>query len=300
MTISLKRAVILDADWLIFKACSGAEIETNWGDGIFTLECDHNQAWSALHGHIESIMNKVQDRHPEDELYPVMCYTDDVNWRKSVLPTYKANRKETRKPTGYKHFMGRTYNYESFLSFLRATLEGDDCMGILATKPSLVGCEVATVVSCDKDFKTIPCEFYHQSVVPQNPHKWYELTESDADYWHMYQTIIGDTTDGYNGIKGYGSDTAMAFLSEPYAWEQYEHTFKSGARKGQTELRWRKVEQGDLTLWECMVTLAAKADMTEEELLVQAQVARICRASDYNFKSKEVILWKPMQNNSNS
>ncbi|UZT50317.1 exonuclease [Enterobacter phage 03_vB_Eclo_IJM] len=42
-----------------------------------------------------------------------------------------------------------------------------------------------------------------------------------------------------------------------------------------------------------MVTLAAKAGMTEQELLVQAQVARICRASDYDPKSKEVILWTP-------
>jgi DNA polymerase-1 len=33
--------------------------------------------------------------------------------------------------------------------------------------------------------------------------------------------------------------------------------------------------------------------LTEEDALVQARVARICRASDYDFKTKEVKLWNP-------
>lgn len=42
-----------------------------------------------------------------------------------------------------------------------------------------------------------------------------------------------------------------------------------------------------------MVSLAASQGMTEEDLLVQARVARILRATDWNFEKEEPILWTP-------
>jgi hypothetical protein len=36
-----------------------------------------------------------------------------------------------------------------------------------------------------------------------------------------------------------------------------------------------------------------KAGLSEEEALTQARVARICRAEDYDRKSKKVNLWEP-------
>ena len=182
--------------------------------------------------------------------------------------------------------------YEDWNSFLRPTLEGDDCMGILGTKPQLVGCTSATLVSCDKDFKTVPGEFYWLTTG-----EILTISEEEAAYWHMYQTLIGDTTDGYGGVKGFGETGAVDFLANPYKFEQVEKTFKSGARKGQTVLEWKKVDKEETdTLWDCMVSLAEKHGMTEDELLVQARVARICHASDFDFNKKEVILWEPNRN----
>lgn len=279
-------ALGMDGDYLVFAAMSAAEVETQWEDDVWTLECDHDKAWTILCQSIEAI----RKRKPEWEGSKiVLAFTDETNWRKSVLPTYKANRKASRKPTGYRHFVERVMAVREWNSFLRPTLEGDDCLGIIATAPQIVGCKSVTICSPDKDFKTIPCEFFHMSSG--------EITTrsvEQADWWHMYQTIIGDTTDGYGGIKGLGETVAVEFLNNPFIWVEYEHVFKSGARKGQSEMRWRKEPKPeDMTLWQAMVTLAAKAGMTEEELLQQAQVARICRASDFNFKDKEVILWTP-------
>ena len=163
-------------------------------------------------------------------------------------------------------------------------------MGIIGTRPQIVGCDHAVLVSCDKDFKTIPnCEFYWLTTGEILSH-----TTAEADYWHMEQTIKGDMTDGYGGIPGYGEDTTRAFLDDPYYFVQETRELKTGKNKGQLKVEWKKYpKREDQTLWDCMVTLAAKAGMTEEELLVQAQVARICRASDYDPKSKEVILWTP-------
>lgn len=281
-----KHALILDADYLVFSAMSAAEQETRWEDDVYTLECDHNKAWDILCNSIEAIISK-RSKWADSKL--VMCYTDAVNWRKGVLPTYKMNRKGKRKPTGYTAFVERCMANEEWNSFLRPTLEGDDCMGILGTNPKLVGCDEATLVSCDKDFKTIPCEFFWLTTG-----EILTIDDQEADYWHMYQTLIGDTTDGYGGVKGFGETGAVEFLARPYKFEQVEKEFKSGPRKGQTVMEWKKVEPtAEDTLWDCMVTLAAKHGMTEADLLVQAQVARICRSSDFDFKKKEVILWEP-------
>lgn len=284
--IQHNHALILDADYLVYQAMSAAETETQWEDDVWTLECDHNKAWDILMGSIDTIRSK---RKAWAKSLLVMCFTDDHNWRKDVLPTYKMNRKATRKPTGYKAFVQRVMESAEWLSFLRPTLEGDDCMGILGTRPSLVGAKTSTLVSCDKDFKTIPCEFFWLTTG-----EILNISHEEADYWHMYQTLIGDVTDGYSGIKGIGETVAKDFLIAPYKFEQVEKTFKSGARKGQTVLEWKKVERTEEdTLWDCMCSLAEKHGMTEAELLVQAQVARILRDTDYDFKLKERILWTP-------
>lgn len=282
-----KIALVLDGDYLVYSSMAAAEDETNWGDDIWTLICDHNKARRILMDTIGRIRRK---RKAWADAKIVMCFTDDVNWRKSVLPTYKANRKGVRKPVGYKKFVAEVMADPQFNSFLRPTLEGDDCMGIIGTRPQIVGCEHAVLVSCDKDFKTIPgCEFYWLTTDEVLCH-----TQAEADYWHMEQTIKGDMTDGYGGIPGVGETEVKNFLDEPYYFVKESRELKTGKNKGQLKEEWKKYpKREDQTLWDCMVTLAAKAGMTEQELLVQAQVARICRATDFDFKSKEVILWTP-------
>ena len=41
------------------------------------------------------------------------------------------------------------------------------------------------------------------------------------------------------------------------------------------------------------MSLFVKAGLDEEAALVQARVSRILRASDFDFKAKQPILWKP-------
>lgn len=283
-----KIALVLDGDYLVFSSMAGAEVETDWGDDMWTLECDHKKAWESLMSKINSIVTR---RKAWRDAKIIMCFTDDVNWRKSVLPTYKENRKGSRKPVGYRAFVERVKEWDGWTYFLRDNLEGDDCMGIIGTRPQLVGCDHAVLVSCDKDFKTIPdCEFFWLTsgqILKQD--------QETADYWHMYQTLIGDATDGYDGIKGVGPETAEEFLKEPFYYEQETTILKSGKNKGQERTQWvKKPQEGtSLTLWDCVLTLGAKAGMTPDECLVQAQVARICRITDYDLKTKEVILWQP-------
>ena len=46
-------------------------------------------------------------------------------------------------------------------------------------------------------------------------------------------------------------------------------------------------------MWAAVIEAYAKQKLSTEVALSQAQVARICRASDFNFKTKKVIPWTP-------
>jgi DNA polymerase-1 len=45
--------------------------------------------------------------------------------------------------------------------------------------------------------------------------------------------------------------------------------------------------------WETVVKAFEKAGQTEEDALVQARLARILRASDYNFEFGQPNMWSP-------
>ena len=113
-------------------------------------------------------------------------------------------------------------------------------------------------MSGDKDFKTIPGRFYDFL-----RNEFYDITQEEADYWHLFQTLIGDTTDNYKGCPGCGAVSAKKLLDS----------------EGAT--------------WETIVGAFEKKGLSESDALVQARVARILRASDYDFETKKPILWSP-------
>lgn len=149
----------------------------------------------------------------------------------------------------------KRYLAENFPSYQRPGLEADDIMGILSTHPKIIKGE-KVVVTVDKDLRSVPGLFAHMDTMEVE-----EITEAAADYQHLYQTLTGDNTDGYPGCPGVGPKTAEKILVDP--------------------------------TWDAVVAAFNKAGFGEEEALVQARVARILRACDYDFKNKEVKLWTP-------
>jgi len=286
--------VALDMDYLIFSAMSGSETEMDWGNDIWTLECDHAKARGILGGTVKSILADIEadirkkNKKPF-EMVPLCIISGDNNFRKEVLPTYKANRKGKRKPVGYPDFVESCMQHYGDRSYRWDGVEGDDVCGILMTNPALADCTVVVSASCDKDFKTVPGMFMHLT-----PYKLLRTTEQEADRYHMYQTLIGDVTDGYSGIPSVGPVAAEEFLDSPQFFYQTSKVMKSGPNKGKEVEFWASREPTEEeTLWDCMVSLAASKGMTEAELLQQAQVARILRWSDWDHEAKSPILWKP-------
>ena len=277
--------LVIDGDWLCYHSMSAVENEVNWGDDRWTIDCDHSEARRI----VDNLIADYSTRRKEwKDAAIVLAFTADDNWRKDISNAYKASRAGTRKPCGYWEFIkGVQHDYTSLLE---PTLEGDDIMGIIGSNSGEFNYENAVLVSVDKDFKTIPnCQFYWLTtgnILTQ--------TEHTADYWHIFQTLKGDITDGYTGVPSMGEETTVKFLEEPYGYIKYTHTFKSGARKGLSEERYKKVPKDEVgSLWDCIVSIADKNGMSEEDVIKQGQLARILRWQDYDLIEQQIHLWKP-------
>lgn len=191
----------------------------------------------------------------------VIAMTDPANWRNDIYPLYKSNRKDKTRPM----VLGpiKEYIRAEHPTYQRPALEADDILGILATSTKIIkqpGEKI--IVSVDKDMKTIPGLFYDMGLAAV-----LEISETEADRWHMWQTLVGDIADGYSGCPGVGKVKADKILKDEDA----------------SYAEW----------WPLIVAAYEKAGLTEDDALVQARIARILRVQDYDFKLKEVRLWTP-------
>jgi DNA polymerase-1 len=282
-----QRHLLLDGDVYAYRAAAGVEEVTNWGDdtddgALFQVTADLNHAKAYIDRAFEQLMDELEGTNL------VLTLSDSQhNWRRDVLPTYKSNRSSSRRPIILPQC--RAYLRERYKAWERPGLEGDDVLGILAGLRSKFPGE-RVIVTCDKDLNVIPGLHYrmHQSVLGI-----FEVSTAEADLFHLRQGIAGDPVDGYSGCPGMGMETAKQFLDEPYLLVPEERTFQRGKRAGETITRWVKQDPGDASLWECILSLYAKEGLTEADALVQFQVARILRFSDYDFQKKEPLLWTP-------
>lgn len=248
--------LLIDADIVAYKVASTSERSTDFNrDGNPAVSVDRPRARREA----EKLVNGYAKKLKADSI--IICLTDpDVNWRKEYEPTYKAFRQDTKKPELLSYV--KEYLAEEYVSFIRPRLEADDIMGILATHPRLVEGE-KIIVSEDKDMRTIPAKVYN----PNTPKLGVmDISELDADRFHMWQTIVGDPTDGYIGARGVGKSSHWA--------EEIIHADRE-------------------ELWELVLEAYSFAGLTEDDAIRQARLARILRAEDYNLKTKGIRLWKP-------
>ena len=235
--------LLIDADFIVYKACAAAETEIDWGDDTILVTSNFSDAYGATKREITKLENKFGSLSPI-----ILFFSDAVNFRKKILAEYKGHRNR-KKPCGYKRVinaLGKEYKV-----IIKPELEADDSMGIYATRyPDNM------IVSPDKDMRQIPGQLY-------NFDETFTITPEEGASWHLIQTLAGDQTDGYGGVPGIGVKRA-------------EQLFKE---KGYT--------------WKAVVEAFAERDLSEEEALINARLARILTADDYDFKNKKPKLWSP-------
>jgi len=263
--MATKTIALIDGDVYAYEIASASERPIKWDDDLWTLHACEKEAKEALVSRIHSLAETVG----ADEI--IVALSDRENFRKEILPSYKENRAHIRRPM----ILGvlKEFIQEEFNTFIRPGLEGDDVLGILSTWKKLKGRKI--VITVDKDFNTIPGTIYYS-----NSGELVEVSEHEANRAHMMQTLTGDPADGYYGCPSIGPVTAAKILDE---------VLDEGTP-------WADQEQLYRMYWDAVVETYAKKGLSEEEALVQARVARILRASDYDFKGKKPILWTPPTN----
>lgn len=250
----MHRTLLIDGDVLAYKITAANEQPIDWGNDLWTLHSNVQECRGALDSQIAEYLEALK----ADDV--ILAFSPTKNFRYRVYPKYKHHRQGKRKPVAYAPL--REYAHEKYKTFERPDLEGDDVLGILATSPVIVEGE-KVIVSIDKDLKTIPgliCDM-------REPLEIREVTEEEADYNHMIQTLTGDQADGYPGCPKVGEKTAPKILEN--------------------------VERAYEAMWPVVVETYAKQGLSEEVALTQARVARICRRDDYDFEKREVRLWTP-------
>tara|TARA_X000001382_G_scaffold116786_1_gene96106 strand:+ start:345 stop:1163 length:819 start_codon:yes stop_codon:yes gene_type:complete len=202
------------------------------------------------------------------EVVLVFSPSDRSNFRKSVDSTYKQNRNPKPKPKMYWELVRELKTIYNNIEI--NGLEGDDVLGIMHTRNP----KNSVMVSSDKDMKTIPGRLYD---FHHNEH--HHITPNQANYNWMYQTLMGDSTDGYPGCPGIGKKKAAAIL--PTIDEnECEDVY--------LERMWFEV-------LETYRAYFKNPDVAESAAVRQARLARILRCQDYDWVDQTVRLWHPKE-----
>jgi DNA polymerase-1 len=210
----------------------------------------------------------------------IFHYLSDTktNWRRDIMPQYKGERAGwkierpgilppkpgPRRPMLWKPL--REWLAEEFAALVVPGLEGDDLLGMAATDPKMLALGETVIVSEDKDMLTIPGHHFN----PRRPHDGVvEVTPRQAAYRHLYQTLMGDATDGYKGIPGVGPKGAEKILDD--------------------------VDPESPEAWPAVVKAYENKGLDEEVALMTARVAHVMQHGDYDEETKEVKLWDPVR-----
>jgi len=245
----MKRTLLIDGDIIAYQSAVKSEQPIKWDDNLWTLHSYTPEAIKMVDDGIDALKKKLK----ADSI--VVAITDTKNFRKDVLPTYKDNRKQKRKPLVLGDM--RSHLIKKYKAVFYTSLEADDVLGILATKPSK---DETIICSIDKDFMGVPCNYCRDGETVQ------KISLNEANHFHMIQTLTGDTVDGYSGVPKVGAVTANKMLADK--------------------------DMPVKDMWEIVVKAYEKAGMNEQDALQQARVARILRHGEYDKKTGEVKLWQ--------
>lgn len=262
----MTRQLLIDADFTLFQATSAVErdsvFENEAGAQVHILHSDRAEAMDNFMRSVTGYMNALK----ADEA--VLVFSGPNNFRKTLWDGYKAHRKSTRKPLCYWDIIADLRAGDEFRVLSEDCLEGDDYIGILATRPSSVE---RIVVSDDKDMQTLPnTQLYRMGELKA-------VTADDAEEFWLYQTLMGDSTDGYKGCPGIGPVAARKVLEKPGdPWQNVLDAYRNAYAKDKDaeKLKWLGMAPDDLAL-------------------LNARLARILRSTDWDSKLRRPILWTP-------
>jgi DNA polymerase I len=177
-------------------------------------------------------------------------------FRYDILPSYKGNRKPPKHPLELIKPL-RKFMTETMKTHTPTYVEADDyCVWKMYEEPSKwVLCHI------DKDLNQATGVHYNYRNL-----NTYKVTQEEADYVFYMQILQGDTSDGYKGCPGIGPKKAEKILQTLDLTNEQE-------------------------VWDAIIETYEAKDLTEDDALVQARVARMLRPSEYDG-DVNIKLWE--------
>lgn len=254
------RRLLIDGDVLVYRFAHGEQIVTEWSNTLHTTHAFFDPARKKMDSYIDELLDTL-----EAEQYLVMLSDVDNSFRQGVWEDYKNTRAGVSRPVLFKPLRDHLLaEHEAIQEF---TLEGDDLLGLYSDEKWEGDDDVENIIcTIDKDLLTVPGHHYNIGVQDA---KVISVSELDADFNFLTQTLVGDKTDGYPGCPGVGPVRAAKLLEEMlYA-------------KDPLSYGWHRV------------TEAYNKAGVSRMALINARCARILRPGEYDFTTKEVKLWTP-------
>lgn len=175
---SEEMTVLIDADSLLYFSSYGSEEDQVLSEVKLTEK-------------VYDILNIIE------QAYPISRYFIFVkgrgNFRYRIYPGYKAKRPKKHPIIDIlaKHLV------ESMQAVEAHNAESDDYVFSYSQHPDLKGRTI--ICSIDKDLYQIPGIHYNYQ-----KNKFLEINEDQANYNFALQMLMGDSSDGIPGLKGYG------------------------------------------------------------------------------------------------
>ena len=209
--------LLIDADFIVYKACAAAESEVDFGNDVILVTSHFSDAYNATKREITKLQNKLGSFADI-----ILFFSDSQNFRKKILPDYKGHRNR-KKPCGYRRVINALK--DEYKVIMKPELEADDAMGIYATKyPGNI------IASPDKDMRQIPGQLY-------NFEETFTIDPVEGAKWHLIQSCAGDQTDGYSGVPGIGVKRATTIFEEKgYSWKTVVEMFEEKGYTTETAL----------------------------------------------------------------
>jgi len=280
-----QRTILVDGDTIAFVAAAASQntIETETG---FVEPFARRVEGEAI---VDNTIHWLMTKLGATDMKVFLSCPGAENWRLSVDPNYKSNRKASVRPLllqPLKEYLRQKYGAEHY-----AYIEADDALGIFATSETLIPGE-KIVVGRDKDFATIPgLHFQLRDVDADKNPIVRSITPLEARLNHYVQALAGDAVDGFPGCPGIGMTRARDIVDNPDRLVPKAGVITRGKNKGEEVIKWHSA--GPCSVWEAIVCRYDKAGLTEMDAIRTARLAKILLAEDYNMDTHEVRLWVP-------
>jgi 5'-3' exonuclease len=245
---------LIDADSLLYKVGFAIEEKTIWNE--FDVEAGledspditHDTNIQQCYSTFDVLMDNIMFATDADEA--LLVFSGGKNFRLDFPVSYKENRKDSRKPLGYKELL--QYADDNYDCIITNGIEADDLVVYMKGQD-----DDYTLCAIDKDilYQTIGTHYNY------GKDEWITTKEFDAIWFAYYQTLTGDTSDGYKGCKGIGDKRARKILADC------------------------KTEK---ELWDAVVETYLSKDQTEEEAIWTMRLANM-----HQWNGEEIVLWNP-------